>query len=310
MGVLEQNNRRRGMLLGQEGNTLVMLIAVNAILFAIVNFIKIGYVLGGSNTAEYYKNVLNWFLVPGDTGRLLSRPWTMISYMFTHDDVWQMISNMLWLWAFGYIMQDLTGNRHMAPVYLYGGFAGALFFLVTVNSFPILKQSLSTMPPLAGGGAAIMAIAVATTALAPGFRLFPFLNGGIPLWVLTLVFAAIDYALVASMGAGIGVAHLAGGLTGFFYVRLLGKGKDAGAWMHYVYEWFFSLFDPNKRTISKADIRRELFYQQGNQPPFKKKPAVTQQKIDEILDKINQHGYHYLTDEEKEYLTTASKEVD
>jgi len=35
---------------------------------------------------------------------------------------------------------------------------------------------------------------------------------------------------------------------------------------------------------------------------------VTQQRIDEILDKINQKGYHFLTDEEKELLKRASEE--
>lgn len=298
------------MLLGQEGNTLVMLIAINAILFAIVNFIKIGYFLGEYDIANYYSNVLNWFLLPGDTTKLVSRPWTMLTYMFTHEEVWHMISNMLWLWVFGYIMQDLTGNRHMAPIYLYGGIAGAIFFLITVNSFPVLRHSLPDMAPLSGGGAAIMAIAVATTTFTPGYRLLPFLNGGIPLWVLTLVFVAVDYALIASYGAGIGVSHLAGGLMGFLYVRILGRGKDLGAWMHNVYNWFFTLFDPAKKSLSRAEMRRELFYQQGNHPPYKKTAMVTQQKIDEILDKINQHGIDFLTEEEKEYLATASKEVD
>jgi membrane associated rhomboid family serine protease len=310
MGVLEQNNRRRGILLGQEGNTLVMLIAINAILFALVNFIKIGYFLSETDISGYYNNVLNWFLLPADMGKLIQRPWTFITYMFTHGEVWQMISNMLWLWVFGYIMQDLSGNRHLAPIYLYGGVAGAVFFLIMVNSFPVLRHTIPTMAPLSGGGAAIMAIAVATTTFAPGYRLLPFLNGGIPLWVLTLVFAAVDYALIASVGAGIGVAHLVGGVMGFVYVKAANRGKDWGAWMHKAYHWFFNLFDPSKRTISRAEMRRELFYQQGNHPPFHKKTAVTQQKIDEILDKINQHGFDFLTEEEKEYLTTASKEVD
>jgi hypothetical protein len=78
--------------------------------------------------------------------------------------------------------------------------------------------------------------------------------------------------------------------------------------MHHLHDWFFSLFDPEKRKLSRTEIRRELFYHQGNQPPFKKTPIVTQQRIDEILDKINQHGFHYLSEEEKEYLRNASKQ--
>jgi hypothetical protein len=37
---------------------------------------------------------------------------------------------------------------------------------------------------------------------------------------------------------------------------------------------------------------------------------VTQQRIDEILDKINQQGYRFLTDEEKDILKRAADEED
>lgn len=308
MGVLEQNNRRKGLLLGQDGNTLIILIAITAIVFAIINFIKIGYYLGNFDVTDFYKNVLNWFLLPADASKLLARPWTLLSYMFTHETVWHMISNMLWLWSFGFILQQLTGNRHLAPIYLYGGLGGSVFFLLTVNLVPGLRNSMATIPALQGAGPALLAVAVATTMTSPGYKIFPFLNGGIPLWVLTLIFAAIDYVFISRQGTGVLVAHLAGGLSGAFYVQRLRSGNDWGLWMHHLYEWFFSLFDPAKRKLTRSEIRKELFYQQGNQAPFKKTPIVTQQKIDEILDKINQHGFHYLSEEEKEYLRNASKQ--
>ena len=37
-------------------------------------------------------------------------------------------------------------------------------------------------------------------------------------------------------------------------------------------------------------------------------PNVSQKRIDEILDKINQQGYRFLTDEEKEILKRASED--
>jgi hypothetical protein len=42
--------------------------------------------------------------------------------------------------------------------------------------------------------------------------------------------------------------------------------------------------------------------------PFKKANIITQQRIDEILDKISQKGYHSLTEDEKEMLKRASQE--
>ena len=308
MGVLEHNNRRKGLLLGQDGNSLLILIAITAIVFGIINFIKIGYYLGGMDLSDYYNQVLNWFTMPAEAMKFVSRPWTLLSFMFTHEGVWHMISNMLWLWSFGFILQQLTGNRHLAPLFLYGGVWGGAFFLFSVNFIPALSNHISTVPALQGAGPSIMAVAVATTIISPNFKIFPFLNGGIPLWVVTLIFALVDYSFIASQGTGVLIAHLAGGLSGAFYVNRLKAGSDWGLWMHHLNEWFFSLFDPDKRKLSRTEIRRELFYQQGSQAPYKKTPIVTQQRIDEILDKINQHGFHYLSDEEKEYLKNASKQ--
>jgi membrane associated rhomboid family serine protease len=306
MGVLPQK-RNRNLLLGQEGNALVALIAISAIMFVLINFIKIGFYLGGLSLDAYTKNVLAWFVVPANPSTLLSRPWTIFTYMFTHDGVWHMISNMLWLWAFGFILQDLTGNKHIAPIYLYGGWMGAFMFMVTVNIFPVLQQQIASIAPMIGGGAAIMAVAVATTTVAPSYRLFPMLHGGIPLWVLTLIFVLVDYALIASVGAGVAVGHLAGGFTGIMYAKAMQRGSNWGEWMHQFYHWLLHMFDPKESKAAKLQQKQKLHYKAGPEP-FKTKPNITQQRVDELLDKINTKGYHSLTDEEKDFLKRASKE--
>jgi membrane associated rhomboid family serine protease len=306
MSVL-QKNRKTSLLLGNDGNTLVVLIALNLIVFVLVNFIKISYFLGGMPIENYYKNFVAWVMVPGEAIKLASRPWTVITHMFAHDGVWGLVGTLLWLWGFGYILQSLTGNRHLAPLYLYGGVAGVIAFSLAVNLIPVLKANAPSLM-LEGGKASVMAIALATTALAPGYRIFPMINGGIPLWVLTLIFVIFDYALVASSGAGIGLAHLAGAGAGFWYMSRVKAGYDPGDWMHRAYNWFFNLFEPAPEAEENKRLKKEIFYKAEKQPPFVRKPNITQQRVDELLDKINQKGFHTLTEEEREYLTQASKE--
>lgn len=305
--VSSYKQNRRGLLLGNDGNALVVLIAINFIMFGIINIIKVGYYLGDVGMESYIKNVLHWFLLPPGMSTFASRPWTLITHFFTHENVWGLISNMLWLWAFGYILQDLTGNRLLGPLYLYAGVAGAAAFLFMVNVIPVLRVQLPLMAPLQGAGAALMGVAVATTVLSPGYRLFPMLMGGIPLWVLTLIFAVIDFASIASSNAGIGVAHLTGGLIGWVFISRYRNGHDWGLWMHQLYNWFFQLFEPKPEKL-KQKMKAEVFYKKGDQQPFTKTPNVTQQRVDELLDKINNKGYHFLSDEEKAYLKRASKE--
>lgn len=312
MSVREQNNKRKGLTLGQDGNALIMLITVNAVMFVLFKFIEIIYSVTGLQVAKYSQNVLNWFIVPAASEKFVTRPWSLFTYMFIEVRPLALIANMIWLWAFGYIMQDLTGNRKLGPVYIYGGLAGAVFFLLSANLFPALQQQLSVIGPLMGAGSAVMAIAVATTALSPDYRIFPLINGGIPLWVLTLIYILIDFATISAgpERAALSIAHLAAAGMGLLYVKRLRVGKDMGDWMHRFYDWLFTMFEPKKKTQLPAQkIRSEVFYDTKGQQPFRKTPNITQQKIDEILDKIVKEGYHFLTDEEKDYLKRASKDL-
>jgi hypothetical protein len=157
-----------------------------------------------------------------------------------------------------------------------------------------------------GGGAAIMAVALAVTTLSPGYRIFPMLNGGIPLWVITLIFVAIDYATIASSSGSYAVAHLAGGTIGFIFIKQMQRGRDWSRWMISFMNWLNDLFNPEKK-FQKKPVKQQQFYK-ATKKPFEKTPRLTQQKLDEILDKINQDGYHSLTDEEKTFLKKASQE--
>ena len=304
MGIRDYSNKRIP-LLGAENNALTWLIIINSTIFILLNFLKIVYFFSEIPQDFFQHQILDWFNLPASMERLASRPWVILTYMFSHIGVWDLISTLLWVWGFGYILQDLTGNSKLIPVYLYGGFFGAVFFLLTNNIFPVLAQHVEYTLPMMGGGSSVMAVAVATTTLAPDYRIFPMINGGIPLWVLTVVFVAIDFATIASGSSGMAVAHLAGGAVGFVYIKQLGRGNDWGEWMIKSMHWIDNLFNPEKK---EAVSQKDKLYYKSSQAPYVKKTNVTQQRLDEILDKINQQGYNMLTDEEKAFLKKASKE--
>lgn len=291
-----------------NNNSLIILICINAIVFVILNFLYLVYFLSYENnevvSGFFTQQILDWFQVPANASKLWNRPWVLFTYMFSHFSVWSLISNMLWLCAFGYILQDLTGNKKLIPIYVYGGFVGAIIFVLSVNAIPAYANKMALIMPLIGGGAAVMAVAVATTTLAPNYRLLPFINGGIPLWVLTLIFVAIDYSLVATYGGGVALSHLAAALIGFLYILQLRKGNDWGEWIYKLSYWFNDLFNPERK---KANKENKLYYKTQT-APYTKKLNITQQKLDEILDKINAAGsVDALTPEEKEFLERFGK---
>ncbi|WP_207492002.1 rhomboid family intramembrane serine protease [Aridibaculum aurantiacum] len=304
MSVLEQDSRRKT-LLGEDGNALTMLLIFNAIIFVAVGFVKVLYLLNDRAEADFLKEIVSWIAVPAAADVFASRPWTLISYMFSHVSLWHFISNMLWLWGFGFILNDLAGSKKVVPLFLYGGLVGSVVFILTINLIPALRESVQVKSTLLGAGPALMAIAIGTTTFSPRYKIFPMINGGIPLWIFTAIFVAIH---LATIGAGIGAAaaYVAAGAMGFVFVQQLKQGNDWGQWMSDFVNWLNDLFNPEKKHSPKT-MKHQLFYK-ADQKPFERTPHITQQRVDELLDKIHQKGYFSLTDEEKDFLKKAAKE--
>lgn len=82
------------------------LLIANAVVYVLSMAAPIVYVIGA--------------LVPPD---VLSRPWTVVTYMFLHDlrSMWHLIFNMLVLFFFGPRMEDRLGERDFMKLYLGGG---------------------------------------------------------------------------------------------------------------------------------------------------------------------------------------------
>jgi membrane associated rhomboid family serine protease len=304
MSVLEQNSRKKA-LLGEDGSSLTMLLIFNAVIFVLLNFVKVIFLLNDQTVPMFMKDVISWIAVPSASDVFATRPWTLITYMFSHVSLWHLISSLLWLWGFGYILNDLTGSKKVVPLYLYGGLAGSIAFLLTINLVPSLRGHINSNTTLLGAGPALMAVAIGTTTLSPKYKIFPLINGGIPLWIFTAAFVVIHIATIGS-SIGSAAALATGGTMGFIFVWQLRKGNDWGQWMTDLVNWADDLFNPEKKHRTQA-LKQQLFYK-ASQKPFEKTPHITQQRVDELLDKIHQKGYFSLSDEEKDFLKKAAKE--
>ena len=127
---------RRRFSLGQDGNALMGLFTINIIFFLLLLTLKVVYFFFQKTEVDFYSGVLQYFEMPAQLTRLSERPWTILTYMFSHVSAMQLLSNMLWLWAFGFIFQELTGNKKLIPVYIYGGLTGGLVFIIANYSGP------------------------------------------------------------------------------------------------------------------------------------------------------------------------------
>lgn len=305
---------RRRFTLGQPGNALFALFAINVVVFFIIILSRVFFLSThqgqGMEALEF--DAIRWFALPASLTKLSETPWTLLTFMFaqggteTFPLMLNMLGCMLWLWAFGFILQDLSGNKLIFPIYIYGSLLGAAFFIIAVHAIPAFRPSVDS-GYLFGSQIGTAALAMAVTTLSPNYRLFRNLGRGIPVWVLTGLYILVTLIRVFSLNNAFSFAIIGGALAGFLFVILLRRGRDLSVWMINFYEWISNVFNPDKKNPQNP-VKEKVFYKTGNRKPYSKTPNVTQQRIDEILDKISQQGYHFLTDEEKNILKRASEE--
>lgn len=304
---IEYKNSRRPQrfLLGQDNNALVAVWIINIACFLILLTLQVGYYFYEQTANQFNDQVMQWFALPHSFVKLSERPWTLLIYMFSESsrDLFRGISNMLWLGAFGYVLQQIGGNSKLIAVYLYGGWIGGLIFMGASVGWAASPIQTS----LLGANASVMAVAVATTALDPSQRFFTHIRKGIPIGVLLLIYICIDFGTSLAMGWPTVLSHLGGGLAGWLFVVLLQKNIDGSLWLNQSYQWVIHVFSPRPDDQRKATKDR-VFYNPGDRQPYRKQGNVTQQRIDELLDKINEKGYSFLTDEEKAFLKKASED--
>lgn len=295
--------RKKGFTLGNDKNAVMALFVINTVFFLLLFTIEVIFSFYEASATSFNQSVLEWFTLPSNFSSFCERPWSLVTFMFSEGSsgLWKIISNMLWLFSFGSILQKLTDNDKIIPIYIYGGWLGAFFFLVS-NTFLPNTESIF----LNGANPSLLAIASAATTLSPNYRLFSHIRKGIPLWIFFAIFILVDFVGIGTHSVAVIFAHVGGLFAGCIYVFLLKMGIDISRWMIAVYHKINTLFSPNKST--KSNIKEKIFYTSGNRTPFDKKTRVTQERIDALLDKINLKGYDFLTDEEKDFLKNAAEE--
>lgn len=241
-----------------------------------------------------------WFALPAALGKLITRPWSLITYQFLHGGIFHILFNMLWLFFMGRLFSEYLGEKKLLAVYFLGGVVGAVFFMLAYNVFPFFNNHLP-YAIVVGASASVLAISVACATLLPDYPVALF----VPTFVVKLKYIAlfqiaIDLLSVSGNNAGGSIAHLGGALFGFVFIKQLQKGNDLSAWLVKLIGAVSAPFNPSKvRVVHKRDNADER---------FNASKKSKQQEVDQILDKISKSGYSSLTSSEKEILFKASKE--
>jgi hypothetical protein len=210
---------------------------------------------------------------------------------------------MLWLYWFGKIFLEYLSERQMIATYLFGGLAGAIFYILSFNIFPKFQDAYLQSVAL-GASASVMAIVVAISYYVPNYRIHLLFIGPLKIIYIALFSVVLDVLMIRSSNSGGHLAHLGGAMWGFYFIYMLKKGKDmSGVFRTISFNNLFKSFRKHPKSGFKNVYTNPRRMKDEDYNLQKKQ---NQQRIDEILDKISRSGYEALSKEEKELLFKTS----
>ena len=206
--------------------------------------------------------------------------WQIFTYSFIHGGFFHIFFNMFVLWMFGKDLENQWGTKDFLIYYFVCGMgAGFITALFGINS----------IIPVVGASGAIYGLLVAYGFTYPNRLVY--LYGLFPLKVKHMVLGLGVIAFFASMSASQSnishITHISGMIIGLImmYFNLSWSGLKM---------WYFK-------------FRLKNISQQSSTNNDKEKQM--RQKVDEILDKLNDNGWESITEKEEKYLNQASKKL-
>jgi len=279
----------------RSGNILTKLIYINVGVFIIIRLIGVVCLLFNFSGIP----ILNYLQMPSSFSMVAFRLWTPITYMFVHYDFLHIIFNMLWLYWFGGIFLRVFNGRQLGGLYLLGGLAGAVFFILAYNTFPYFRE-VASYSSLIGASASVMAIVFAISFYRKEFEINLLFIGRIKLIYLALFTLLFDLLAITSSNAGGHIAHIGGALLGILFASQMSKGKDLTRPIVRILDWFV-----NKR---KPKVKMHVTYNKREKDyGYNAQKNQENTDIDIILEKLKRSGYESLSAEEKKGLFDASK---
>lgn len=227
--------------------------------------------------------ITQWLACPSDPYMLLSRPWTLVTYMVTHLSPLHLLFNTLWLYWFGRMLADVTSDRSILMLFIGGGIAGAVIYII-FSWFTGYSPNVK----LTGDSAGVLSVMAGSAVIMPNRKIGLFLLGEIKLKWIAIVCIAIT--VIGANGTALPPqsAHFAGILFGLIWaLRLKGYFKNSK-----------QASNPKPRKVNAKATLRAI-----------NNSISDEERLDQLLDKIRTSGYDSLSSREKTELNHISSRI-
>lgn len=290
----------------KPNNAVAQIILINIIVFAFVRLTEVFFVFSGAGNV--FSFLLSKLQLPAEVGAFLLQPWSIVTYFFTHYEFFHILFNMLFLFWFGRIIQEFLNSKRVISLYVLGGLAGGILYMLLYNLMPFYETRVAGSLML-GASAGVFAIVVGAAVFMPNYTFFMLFLGPVKIKYIAIFYVFMSIIGTIGTNAGGEIAHLGGALVGWMFISQLNKGHDMGTWVISFITFIKSMFKPQPkiRVTHRTGNRRASQKAPKSKATASSSSEPAQAEIDAILDKISQSGYESLSKDEKQKLFNASK---
>jgi membrane associated rhomboid family serine protease len=166
-----------------------------------------------------------------DPGSILTRPWTLVTYIFLHSSFMHILINMFVLFFLGTALERIIGKKQFLGVFFASGILSAIGY--SFLSYPLFNISPG---PMIGASGAIYGVFAALTMLEPEMKVYVYF---IPMKLkyALLLFALFDFFMVNSSDMIAHTAHLSGLFVGLYMGSRIKKTQEKYHKSEYIGRW-------------------------------------------------------------------------
>ena len=248
---------------------------------------------GKQSFVDYFELKEDWFY----------RPWEcfqLVTYGFMHStqSITHLVFNGIALFFFGRVVEARYGSREYLAIFLFGviasGFAWSAIEIFTPNAIVVSGGvAREVVPVLVGASGGISTVLILFALNYPRQEVLIWGIVPVPAWLLAVLFIGQDIMGALTRSGNVAyTAHLAGALFGYLY---------------FSNQWRLSNYLPNDLSaltdLFKTKPKLRVHREDDRQP----RQSADEEKLDRILQKINQTGMDSLSRSEKAFLEKESK---
>ena len=141
---------------------------------------------------------------------ILTRPWTLVTYIFLHSGIFHLFFNMFVMFFLGTTLEKIIGKKQFLGIFFASGILSAVGY--SLLSYPVFNMSPG---PMIGASGAIYGVFAALTMLEPDLRVYVYFVP-MKLKYALILFALLDFLMVNSSDMVAHTAHLSGILVGLY----------------------------------------------------------------------------------------------